>query len=57
MNVVLYLRYSSANQTEQSIEGQDRVCTEFCKKQGYEIVYGEGTEYLSETITYFLGRK
>lgn len=38
MDVVLYLRYSSANQTEQSIEGQDRVCSEFCKKQGYEIV-------------------
>lgn len=38
MDVVLYMRYSSANQTEQSIEGQDRVCTEFCKKQGYEIV-------------------
>lgn len=27
------------------------------QKQGYEIVYGEGTEYLSDTITYFLGRK
>ncbi len=27
------------------------------QKQGYEIIYGEGTEYLSETITYFLGRK
>lgn len=38
MEVVLYMRYSSANQTEQSIEGQDRVCTEFCKQQGYEIV-------------------
>lgn len=38
MDVVLYLRYSSANQTEQSIEGQDRVCSEFCKRQGYEIV-------------------
>ena len=38
MNVVLYLRYSSANQTEQSIEGQDRVCTEFCRREGYEIV-------------------
>ena len=38
MEVVLYLRYSSAAQTEQSIEGQDRVCTEFCKQQGYEIV-------------------
>lgn len=27
------------------------------QKQGYEIVYGEGTEYLADTIIYFLGRK
>lgn len=27
------------------------------QKQGYEIVYGEGTEYLADTILYFLGRK
>lgn len=39
MKVCLYLRYSSNNQTEQSIEGQDRVCTEFCKKKGYEIIH------------------
>lgn len=38
MRVVLYMRYSSDRQTEQSIEGQNRVCTEFCEKQGYEIV-------------------
>ena len=38
MNVVLYMRYSSANQTEQSIEGQERVCTAYCKQMGYEIV-------------------
>jgi len=39
MNVVLYLRYSSDKQTEQSIEGQDRVCTEFCERNGYNIVW------------------
>lgn len=38
MDVVLYLRYSSDRQTEQSIEGQERVCTNFCKQQGYNIV-------------------
>ena len=38
MNVVLYMRYSSDRQTEQSIEGQQRVCTEYCERQGYKIV-------------------
>lgn len=38
MNVVLYMRYSSDKQTEQSIEGQERVCTEFCERNGYNIV-------------------
>lgn len=38
MNVVLYMRYSSDKQTEQSIEGQDRVCREFCERMGYNIV-------------------
>ncbi|MBQ4187828.1 MAG: recombinase family protein [Firmicutes bacterium] len=38
MNVVLYFRYSSSSQTEQSIEGQDRVCTEFCQRNDYHIL-------------------
>ena len=38
MQVVLYMRYSSDKQTEQSIEGQERVCRAFCEQQGYEIV-------------------
>jgi len=38
MNVVLYMRYSSDKQTEQSIEGQRRVCMDFCEKNGYEVV-------------------
>ena len=38
MNVVLYMRYSSDRQTEQSIEGQERVCMEFCKREGYTVV-------------------
>lgn len=39
MNVVLYMRYSSDAQTEQSIEGQDRVCSEFCRREGYTIIH------------------
>ena len=38
MDVVLYLRFSSDKQTEQSIEGQDRVCRAFCESQGYNII-------------------
>ena len=38
MDVVLYMRYSSDRQTEQSIEGQDRVCMEYCKAKGYNVI-------------------
>ena len=38
MDVCLYMRYSSDRQTEQSIEGQRRVCMEFCERQGYNVV-------------------
>ena len=34
----IYARYSSSNQTEQSIEGQMRVCEEFCKRNNITIV-------------------
>lgn len=34
----LYVRYSSANQTEQSIEGQIRVCREFCARHNIRVV-------------------
>ena len=34
----LYVRYSSASQSEQSIEGQVRVCTEFCDRNNIRIV-------------------
>lgn len=35
---VLYLRYSSAKQHEQSIEGQDRVCRDYCRYNDIMIV-------------------
>ena len=38
MNVVLYLRYSSDKQSEQSIEGQDRVCSAYCQANGMKII-------------------
>lgn len=40
MNVVIYARYSSHNQTEQSIEGQLQTCYEYAKNNGH-VVIGE----------------
>lgn len=47
MNVVLYLRYSSDRQNEQSIEGQERVCRAFCSQHNYTVV---GT-YIDRALT------
>lgn len=44
---VIYARYSSDSQTEQSIEGQMRVCKEFAEKNGYVIV----GEYIDRAMT------
>ena len=44
---VIYARYSSDKQTEQSIEGQLRVCYEFAKAQGYDIQ----REYIDRAMT------
>ena len=39
MNTVIYARYSAGpRQTDQSIEGQLRVCTDFCKQRGLTVV-------------------
>lgn len=40
MNIVIYARYSSHSQTEQSIEGQLQTCYEYAKNNGH-IVIGE----------------
>lgn len=37
-NAVIYARFSSHNQQEQSIEGQIRVCSQFAERQGYNVV-------------------
>ena len=38
MKVVIYARYSSHNQTEQSIEGQLKACHEYAALNGYTVV-------------------
>lgn len=40
MNIVIYARYSSHSQTEQSIEGQLQTCYEYARSNGH-IVVGE----------------
>lgn len=47
MNVVIYARFSSHNQTEQSIEGQIKVCKEYAKRNNYNII---GT-YIDRALT------
>ena len=44
---VNYLRYSSENQTEQSIEGQIRVCQEYAERNGILIV----ANYIDRAMT------
>ena len=44
---VIYARYSSHNQTEQSIEGQLRVNYEYAKREGYSVV----GEYIDRATT------
>ena len=36
---VIYARYSCEKQTEQSIEGQLRVCNEFAERNGYAVIH------------------
>jgi predicted DNA-binding transcriptional regulator YafY len=57
INAVIYARYSSHGQTEQSIEGQLRDCHTFAEREGYTVLgeymlywslqYGEHIEVLS----------
>lgn len=37
-NAVIYARYSSSSQTEQSIEGQLRTCREYAERKGYIVL-------------------
>ncbi len=47
INVVIYARYSSHNQTEQSIEGQLKTCYEYVERNGYTVV----KEYIDRAIS------
>lgn len=47
MDVVIYARYSSHNQTEQSIEGQLNVCYEYAKRNNYNVI----REYIDRATT------
>lgn len=44
---VIYARYSSDNQTEQSIEGQLRVCEQYAQNHGYAIL----EKYIDRAMT------
>lgn len=46
-NAVIYARYSSDNQTEQSIEGQLRDCHAYAERQGLKVV----REYIDRAIS------
>ena len=47
MNLVFYGRYSDSGQSEQSIEGQRKVCYEFAERNGYRII----GEYIDRAIS------
>ena len=47
VNVVIYARFSSHSQTEQSIEGQLKECYEFAKRNDYNVI----AEYIDRALT------
>lgn len=47
MNAVIYARYSSDNQREESIDAQLRFCRKHCKDRGYNVVH----EYTDEAVS------
>lgn len=38
MNIVIYARFSSHSQTEQSIEGQLNTCYEYARSHGFTVI-------------------
>ena len=47
MNAVIYARFSSHAQNEQSIEGQLKACYEFAERQGYIVI----AEYVDRALS------
>ena len=46
-NAVIYARFSSHAQNEQSIEGQLRICHEYAKREGLTVI----EEYIERALT------
>ncbi len=62
MNAVIYARYSSDNQREESIEGQLRECSEFAERKGYTVIilynYKDGEDCVPHSvIREYIGKK
>lgn len=51
MNAVIYARYSSDNQREESIDAQLRICRRHCEERGYKIVREYVREYSQELLS------
>ena len=51
MNAVIYARYSSDNQREESIEGQIRECTAYAERNGITVVRHYIDRALSDRIS------
>ena len=47
MNAVVYARFSSHNQNEQSVEGQLKVCYEYAERNGYKVI----DEYIDRALS------
>ena len=47
MKAVIYARYSSHAQREESIEGQLRVCYDYAARQGFDVI----DEYIDRAIS------
>ena len=47
MNIVIYARFSSHSQNEQSIEGQLKVCYNYAERNGYKVI----SEYIDRAIS------
>ena len=47
MNAVIYARYSSDNQREESIDGQIRECMEYCNRNGMTVI----KEYIDRALS------
>ena len=47
MNAVIYARYSSDNQREESVDGQIRECMEYCSRNGMTVI----KEYIDRALS------